>query len=131
MRFQFIFYVELQPPEKSQPLFPIDPPIKIEILSRPPLPPLVRPAGRKRGRRYINELLLQSLVTLFVFFSKVPLFYWFSFKWQFPKKVNILRISKPQKWKFKNSEPQIKVYWLLQKNIVFLLLMINSKFYYE
>ena len=41
-------------------------------------------------------------------FNKIQLLYWFSFKLQFPPKMNILRISsKPQKWNFKNSELHI------------------------
>ena len=36
-------------------------------------------------------------------------FYWFSFKLKFPKKLNILRTCKPQKWrKFKKNDPQTK-----------------------
>ena len=34
--FILFFMYKLQPPEKSHPLFPINPPLKIEILSTPP-----------------------------------------------------------------------------------------------
>ena len=37
--------------------------------------------------------MLQALATLFVFLSKIPLFYWFSFKKQFPKKMKILSLK--------------------------------------
>ena len=33
--------------------------------------------------------------------------------------MNILRIFKPQKRKFKNNEPQNEVYWVLQKKLNF------------
>ena len=37
--------------------------------------------------------MLQALATLFVFLSKIPLFYWFTFKKQFPKKMKILSLK--------------------------------------
>ena len=44
--------------------------------------------------------------------------------------MNILRISKPQKWrKFKKNDPQTKFTGSYKKD-PFLLLIINSKFYY-
>ena len=39
-----------------------------------------------------------------------------------------IRTSEPQKWRFKNNESQSKVYWVVQKKIVILLLIINTKF---
>ena len=47
-------------------------------------------------------------------------FYWVSFKQQFPEKMNILGISKPQKWrKFKNNEPQTKIIGSYKKIVFF------------
>ena len=44
--------------------------------------------------------------------------------------MNILRISKPQKWrKLKKNSPQTK-FTGSYKKLVFLLLIMNSKFYY-
>ena len=44
--------------------------------------------------------------------------------------MNILRTSKPQKWrKFKENDPQTK-FTGCYKKIVFLLLIINIKLYY-
>ena len=45
--------------------------------------------------------------------------------------MNILRISKPQKWrKFKKNDPRQSLLGLTKK-IVYLLLILNSKFYYQ
>ena len=46
--FILFFMYKLQPPEKSHPLFPINPPLKIEILSTPP-PPFLKIAERWGG----------------------------------------------------------------------------------
>ena len=66
-RFQFIFYVKIAPPsppstphllkKKFSPLFPSNPPLKVEVLSSPLFLKIwleVQPHGRKVGVHYVS-----------------------------------------------------------------------------
>ena len=79
---------------------------------------------------YCNKLLLQTLATLFVFMKRIPFFISLVLSASSLKKMNFLRISKAQKLrKFKNNNLQTK-FTGSNKKIVFLQLIINSKFCY-